>query len=289
MNKGNIVMIMTKTSVAIVQGRQLPKMIEDILKLIGANELIKPDDKLLMKPNYVSAKHPSTGITTDSRVVESLIKCVRNFGVKEIVVGEGGAGDTERAFDVVGIRDVAARQKVKLVNLNEESRIQVRIPHALALHEVGIAKTAIESTCILNVPKLKVHHQALVTVCMKNLMGLILPKNIMHSQINEKIVDLASLFKDKVKINVVDGLIGAEVDEVGGSPVEMNLLIAGRDMVAVDSVATKIMGIDPREVKYLRLAEERGLGVSNLREIEVLGESIKGVERKFQLPQEFTQ
>ncbi len=278
---------MTKTSVAIARGRQLPRMIEEVLKLIGANELIKAEDKLLIKPNYVSAKHPSTGITTDSRVVESLIDCVRKFGVKEIAVGEGGAGDTERAFDVVGIRDVTARQQVRLINLNRESRIQVRIPQALALHEVGIAKTALESTCIVNVPKLKVHHQAFVTLCMKNLMGLILPKSIMHSQINEKIVDLASLLKDKVKINVVDGLVGAEVDEVVGRPVEMNLIIAGQDMVAVDSVATKVMGIDPRKVKYLRLAEERGLGVANLKEIEVLGESISGVEKKFQLPPEF--
>ncbi len=289
MNKDNIVRIMTKTSVAIVKGCKLPKMVEDVLKLIGASELIKPQDKLLIKPNYVSAKHPSTGITTDSHVIESLINYVKKFGVNEIVVGEGGAGDTEMAFNVVGIRDVAARQQVKLVNLNEESRIQVRIPHALALLEVGIAETALGSTCIVNVPKLKVHHQALVTLCMKNLMGLILPKNIMHSQINEKIVDLASLFKDKVKVNIVDGLVGAEADEVGGNPVEMNLLIAGQDMVAVDSVATKVMGIDPSKVKYLRLAEERGLGVADLNEIEVLGETIEGVTRKFQLPQEFTQ
>lgn len=86
---------------------------------------------------------------------------------------------------------------------------------------------------------------------MKNLMGLILPKpagQIMHSRINEKLVDLASLFRDKVKINVIDGLVGAEVDEIHGRPVEMNLVIAGRDMVAVDSVATAVMGIDPSKV-----------------------------------------
>lgn len=122
---------------------------------------------------------------------------------------------------------------------------------------------------------------------MKNLMGLIIPKPagpIMHSRINEKLVDLASLFKDKVKINVVDGLVGAEVDEIHGSPVEMNLVIAGRDMVAVDSVATAVMGIDPSKVKYLRLAEERGLGAANLKEIDVLGEKIEEVERKFRQP-----
>jgi uncharacterized protein (DUF362 family) len=116
---------------------------------------------------------------------------------------------------------------------------------------------------------------------MKNLMGAILPKNIMHGNINEKIVDLASIFKDKVKLNIVDGLVGAETDEVHGTPVEMNLLIAGSDMVAVDAVSSAIMGIDPKKVKYLQLAEKCDLGVSNLDEIEVLGESIDEVKREF--------
>jgi len=122
---------------------------------------------------------------------------------------------------------------------------------------------------------------------MKNLMGLILPKSIMHSQINEKIVDLASLFKDKVRLNVVDGLVGTEVNETSGNPVKMDLLIAGTDMVAVDSVGSAVMGIDPSEVKYLGLAEKVGLGVSNLRDIDILGEDIEAVRQEFELPSRF--
>jgi uncharacterized protein (DUF362 family) len=275
------------TSVAIVKGNQPSIMVDEALKLIEADKLITPKDEVLIKPNYVSAKHPSTGITTDSRIVEEIIRFVKNSGVMNVIVGEGGAGDTERAFDVTEIRGVTRRQGARLVNLNQDSRVQVRIPRASALHEVGTAETALKSSCIINVPKLKVHHMALATISMKNLMGLILPKNIMHSQIDEKIVDLASFFKDKVKINIVDGIIGAEIDETSGSPVEMDLVIAGQDMVAVDSVASTVMGIDPLKVKYLRLAEERGLGVSNLSEIEVLGKPIEEVARKFRLPSGF--
>jgi len=280
-------MIVMKASVAIVKGEDPHEMLEKALGLIGAERLIMQGDVVLIKPNYVVAKHPSTGITTDSRIIDGVIEFVKSRGVKNVVVGEGGAGDTERAFDVVGIRDVVRLRGVKLVNLNRDTRVNVKISRALALDEVGVAETALKSTCIINVPKLKVHHMALVTLCMKNLMGLILPKSIMHSQINEKIVDLASLFKDKVKLNIVDGLVGAEEDEVHGSPVQMGLIIAGTDMVAVDSVATAVMGIDPREVRYLRLAEEIGLGTSNLSNIEVLGEDIEAVKRRFKLPSTF--
>lgn len=280
-------MAMTNTSVAIVTGESPANMVDEALELIGANGLIEPDDKVLIKPNYVVDKHPSTGITTDTRIVERVIEFVRNLGVSDIIVGEGGAEDTERAFDVVGIRDVTRHHRVRLVDLNRDSRIQVRIPQALALHEIGISEMALKSTCIINIPTLKVHHIAFTTLCMKNLMGLILPKSIMHNQINEKIVDLTSLFKDKVKINIVDGIVGAEVDEVHGSRVKMNLVIAGQDIVAVDSVATAVMGIDPMRVKYLGLAEKRDLGISNRKEIEILGRKIEEVERKFRLPLTF--
>lgn len=124
---------------------------------------------------------------------------------------------------------------------------------------------------------------AVVTLCMKNLMGLILPKSIMHNQLHEKIVDLASLFKNKVKINIVDGLVDTELHETSGNPVKTGLIIAGHNMVTVDTVATTVMGIKPRKVKYLTLAKKRGLGVTNLEEIEILGENIDQVMRRFRI------
>lgn len=278
---------MEKVRVAVVKGENPSEMVAKALKPIGYENLVKPEDNVLIKPNYVAAKPPSTGITTDSEIIENIIALVKEVGVKEIIVGEGGAGDTEKAFDVVGIRDVAARQKVKLVNLNKDERVNIKIPNAKFLKEVGIAKTALNTTCIINVPKLKVHHMALVTLSMKNLMGFILPKNIMHENINEKIVELATLFIDKVKINLVDGLVGSETDEVNGNPVKMNVIVAGKDMVATDIISTAIMGINPEKVKYLKLAEERGLGTATLSNIMVVGEKIENVRRRFQLPPQF--
>ena len=278
---------MKTAKVAVVKDEDPYKALKKVLELINAGDLLSPEDKVLIKPNYVVAKHPSTGVTTDSRVIDGVIGFLKDIGVKKIVVGEGGAGDTERAFDVVGIREVVRKHGVELVNLNRDTIINVKIPNALALQEIGVAETALKSTCIINVPKLKVHHMALVTLSMKNLMGLILPKNIIHEHINEKITDLAALFRDRVRLNIVDGLVGSEIDEVHGSPVKMDLLIAGIDMVSVDTVATAVMGIEPKIVRYLKLAEEKGLGTCDLTRIEVLGDRIENVMRKFRLPPGF--
>jgi len=92
---------------------------------------------LSQSSNYYVAKHPSTGTRTDSRVVECIVEFVKSCGATGMVVGEGGAGSTERAFHVVEIRDVTARQKVRLVNLNRDLRVKVKVPKPLALEEVG--------------------------------------------------------------------------------------------------------------------------------------------------------
>jgi uncharacterized protein (DUF362 family) len=282
-----VAIVMEKTLVAVIKGKNPKEMVRKALILIKYEKLVKPEDKVLIKPNYVAAKHPDTGITTDSRIVEGIIELVKELGVEEITVGEGGAWDTDKAFDVVGIRNVVARQKVRLVNLNTDERCTIKIPRAKFLKEVGIAKTVLECTSIINVPKLKVHHMALVTLSMKNLMGFILPKNIMHEHINQKIVELASIFVDKVKINLVDGFVGSEVDEVDGKPVKMDVVVAGRDMVATDTVSAAIMGIPPEKVRYLKIAEEQGLGTASFKNITVVGEKIEDVKKGFQLPPQF--
>ena len=260
-------------------------MVRKSLKLIQGTNLVSPDDKVLIKPNYVVAKHPSTGVTTDSRVVEALIKFAKECGTKDITVGEGGSGDTEAAFETVGIKEITSKLGAKLIDLNRDQRVAIQIPRALSLREINVAKTAVQSTCIINAPTLKIHHMALVTLGMKNLMGLVLPKGSIHQELQKRLVDLASIIKPK--INIIDGLVGCEHDEVQGRPVGMNIIIAGTDIVATDAVGAAVMGIDPEDVEHIKLAHERGLGTGKLEEIEILGEPLESVKKSFELPQEF--
>jgi len=105
------------------------------------------------------------------------------------------------------------------------------------------------------------------------------PKGSMHGHLSQNIVDLASVIKPSIA--VIDGIIAGEGHESSGNPVEMNLVIAGTDPVAVDAVGAAVMGISPTDVKHLVLAEKQGLGTCNLEKITVLGEPIDKVRRKF--------
>jgi uncharacterized protein (DUF362 family) len=267
------------TKVAIVKGTKPVDVTMKALRMIDIDEVLSEEKPILVKPNYIDASHPSTGITTDSRVIEGVVKFLKNRGVKKIVIGEGsGFADTFKAFKVAGVDEVAKRWDAGLVDLNEDEFVEVNPPSPLALKRVKVAKTALEST-IISVPKLKPHRMTDVTLSIKNMMGVISPKGSMHRRLNKNIVDLASIVKPSIA--VVDGIVASEGHETSVNPVEMNLIIAGTDPVAVDAVGAAVMGINPKNVKHLRLAEKKGLGTCNLEQIEIVGESIENVKKKF--------
>lgn len=265
--------------VAIVKGTKPVDVTVKALRMIDVDEVLSEEKPILVKPNYIDASHPSTGITTDSRVIEGVVKFLKNRGVKKIVIGEGsGFGDTFKAFEVAGVDEVAKRWNVELIDLNEDEFVKVDSLRSLVFKRVKIAKTALEST-IISVPKLKPHRMTDVTLSIKNMMGVINPKGSMHTHLNKNIVDLASVVKPSIA--VVDGIVAGEGHETSGNPVEMNLVIAGTDPVAVDAVGAAVMSITPKNVKHLRLAEKKGLGTCDLEQIEIVGESIESVKKKF--------
>ena len=265
--------------VAIVRGTDPPDMTVRAMEMVDAAKAVSEDKPVLIKPNYIDASHPSTGITTDARVIEGVVAFLKKHDVKEIIIGEGaGMGDTLDAFKIGGVDDVARRWKVRMVDLNKDEFVEVHPTNARTLKKVKIARTALEST-IISVPKLKPHRWAGATLSLKNMMGAMTPKGSMHGHLSQNIVDLASVIKPSIA--VIDGIIAGEGHETSGNPVEMNLVIAGTDPVAVDAVGATVMGIRPEYVKHLSLAEECGLGTCNLERIQVLGEPIEKVRRKF--------
>jgi uncharacterized protein (DUF362 family) len=269
--------------VAILKGEDAVEVTVKALEAIRSEVELALSGKqpILIKPNYINSSHPSTGITTDGRVIEGVVKFLKAGNGRMMVIGEGsGHTDTFEAFKVAGVDKVAERWNVGLVDLNRDTFVEATPLNPLSLKKVKVARTALEHT-IISVPKLKLHRTAGVTLSLKNMMGALASKGSMHTggNLSRNIVDLASILKPSV--SVIDGIVGGEGHETSGNPVEMNLVIAGTDPVAVDAVGAAVMGIQPDEVKHLLLAARQGLGACNLDEITILGEPIEKVRRKF--------
>lgn len=270
------------SQVAIVKGTNPVEITVEALKMVKphVDRVLSVRKPILIKPNYLNSRHPSTGITTDSRVIEGIVKFLKAQGISDLIIGEGsGFADTFEAFKVAGVDAVAERWGLRLVDLNRDEFVEVHPPDPLSLKKTKVAKTTLDCT-IISVPKLKLHRIATVTLSLKNMMGALASKGSMHNgSLSRNIVDLASVLTPR--ISVVDGIIAGEGHESSGNPVEMDLVIAGTDPVAVDAVGAAVMGISPMDVKHLVLAQEKGLGTCSLDQITLVGEPLAKVRRVF--------
>jgi len=262
--------------------------VEEALKLIGGiRSVVKPGEKVLIKPNYSLPRHHGTAVTTSPEVVSAVVELVMEAG-GDPVIGEGSVVGhyTTMAFRVTGAEEIGKRYGVPLVDLNGDEGVEVEIPNGKALKKVRVAKTALECDAIINVPKIKTHHSTLVTCSLKNMKG-VLPareKHVTHlSGIHQAIVDVNKVVRPD--LNIVDGVLSMEGNGPSfGKPVATDLIIAGFDPVAVDSTVCRAMGIDPKEVIHVWLAAEQGLGIMDQSAIEVRGFKMEDVRRNYARP-----
>jgi uncharacterized protein (DUF362 family) len=114
---------------------------------------------------------------------------------------------------------------------------------------------------------------------MKNLMGVVRPdKSIIHHPFPERITDLVSCVKPV--LSIVDATTAFDEGQ-HRSVIAMDLTIAGVDIVAVDAVGAAVMGFDPLQIEHIGYAAERGLGIADLRCIDLVGLSVDEVRYPF--------
>ncbi len=269
--------------VAIVKGERGHEPVFKALDLIDYKTAIAPKGKALIKINFICEKAWNTGATTDPIVVEAIIRKLLDSGI-EVCVGESDATITnaDHAYVKTGMKDMCERNGVKFLNLRKiQERVEIPIENGEALKRITVPKIVTEYA-VVSAAKLKTHSNTGVTLGMKNMFGL-LPdkfKGKYHAMgISKVIVDINTVLKPA--LTVVDGFVGMEgFGPINGKPVQMNLIIAGKNVVATDATACRVMGIDPHEIKHIQKAYEKGLGIID--GIAVLGDEIDTVKRQFE-------
>ena len=258
--------------------------IREAINLIGGvKNYVKKGEKVLIKPNFCVAKPASSGVTTNPKIVEELIKILLEIDANPIV-GEGSAYplNTRKIFKKLGIYELGTKYGVDIVDLNEDEIAEVLVPNYLVLKKIRIAKTALTCNKILSVAKLKTHELVGATLSLKNMKGVLpgIEKHVSHRKGLEKaIADLCSVVKPTLAI--IDGIIGsAGASSFTGKPVKSSLILTGNDPVAVDAVSSYIMGFNPGEMDVVRHASMKGVGVADISNISVTGEDLEGLRLK---------
>ncbi|MFX0132467.1 MAG: DUF362 domain-containing protein [Candidatus Hodarchaeota archaeon] len=216
----------------------------------------------MIKPNLCYYWDASTGQTTSPKLVGALIEFLRNNlnNDPEILIGEADASamKTRHVFKMLGYEELAKDKEVELLNLSSAPIVKCNTNIGSTKLELSFSKKLLESDLLINVPKLKYHRLPKITCAMKNIFGAIAKphKYSYHPNLTDIIVAANKIIHSDIIL--VDGLI-----VLGNYPKIMKTLLLGQNAVTVDKICSKIIGFNPNEVGYLKLAEKEKMGEKN--------------------------
>ncbi len=236
--------------------RNVERVVDRIIEKINP----KFNDKMIVKPNFIKFGDPESGVITHPSIVRAVVNRLKDDGV-EVIIAEGGFGkaSADKCFDNFKLREIA-----RCVNLTAEELVKIKV-NGRALKDVEIAKTALNAIDgFVSLPKMKVHCLVKVTLGIKNNMGFLKkPAIYMHFKIHQKLVDLLKVFNPT--LTIIDGIVGGAGYEMSTQPVKHGVIVASKNVVIADIVASYLMGFKPEEIKYLKMAiEEHDIDIRGL-------------------------
>ena len=266
------------------QEKEIALMVRRAVELAGGlDDIVSSGDLVLIKPNLVVPASPKEGSVTNPFVAKSIANIVKELKARPIIAESSAVGvDTEKAIISAGY-DRLRSGGIDVIDLKKTKSTKIALPKGRVIKEAVTYEIATQADVIISVPVMKTHDQTEVTLGLKNMKGLFhdATKRKLHMEgLFDGIADECTAIKPDLV--VIDGIIGQEgLGPMYGAPIEMDLIIAGKDPVATDAVAAHVMGFEPERVRYLRKAEEQGLGTASRANIEVIGEKISSVSRRF--------
>jgi uncharacterized protein (DUF362 family) len=265
-----------------VKGERGHEPVFKALDLIDYESCLSGYKRVLIKVNFITTKTWDTGATTDPIVVEAIIKRLKHLPVEIFVVdSDATMTNADKAFEATGMKEMCQQNDIQFLNLRyQKEKVKIPIPDCETLGSITVPRIVTESA-IISAAKLKTHMSTKVTLGMKNMFGL-LPdkfKGKYHAKgISKVVVDINTVLKPA--LTVIDGFVGMEgKGPTDGTPVKMDLIIAGKDVVATDATAARVMGFEPMEISHIRTAARKGLG--NIDNIEIVGSKLEDVRQVF--------
>lgn len=246
-----------------------------VAALGGMERFVRPDQTVLVKPNIC---HITPGVeyatTTHPDVVGALVSMVIAAGARKVQVMDGPfSGSPAEAYARSGIADAVAAAGGEMVVMSPVAYADTPIPEGRRLKHWSIYQPALEFDVIIDVPVAKHHSLAGLTLAMKNLMGLLNPRGRgrFHGRLHQNIADLTTLFRptltvvDATRILMAHGPTGGSLDDVRWT----NTVIASPDIVAADAYATTLFDRQPKDIAYIAIAAEMGLGSADLGQMRI--------------------
>ncbi len=235
----------------------------------GMGRFVSKGDVVVVKPNISWARRPELAATTHPQVLEAIVELCQDAGAKKVRIADNTIHDARQCFALTGAGMVAKNTGADLI-----------MPRSSLMRNMGLRgdrldvwpvfKPVVESDVLINVPVAKHHSLSTLTLGMKNWIGAVGGSRwSLHQDINQSIVDLAHYFKpdvtlvDAIRIMTQNGPSGGSTSYVQTK----NTLILSDDPVAADAKAALLFNHKPKDIGYIRMAQEQGLGTYDFQQL----------------------
>lgn len=259
--------------VAVKNGEPEALFDRGIEALGGMGRFVKKGQKVVVKPNIGWNVPPERAANTNPRLVRRIVEHCLQAGAKEVYVFDHTCDGWRDSYRTSGIEQAVKDAGGKLAPGNSEGYFQtVAVPGGRRLREAKEHELVLQADVFINVPVLKSHGGARLTVAMKNLMGVVWDRGEWHANdLHQCIADFATYRKPD--LNVVDaynvllrhGPRGVSAADVAN----LRSQLLSTDPVTADAAAAKLFGLEPDAVDYIRIAGEMGVGRKDLENLAI--------------------
>jgi len=264
---------------------EIREMVKKSIDLLGGiGQFIKPGERVFIKPNILLPKSPEFAVTTEPKVVQSVVHIVLNEGkARKVIVGDIPRLKlwSREVMKETGIEAAAVEAGAEVRYIDEEPQREVEIPGGVVMSKTLLPETVLSVDKIIYLPKLKTHYITKMTGAVKSAHGLQVDQErekFHREDLHHKLVDLLRAIRPHLCI--VDAITVMEGQGPAfGNPVRFDTIVSGPDPVAVDSVCASMIGFDPFEIPTIRIAHYDGLGQGDLKKIDIVGNSLEEVRK----------
>lgn len=262
--------------------KEVKKAILKGFELIGGLEgIVKPEERILLKPNLLTAETPERCATTHPAVFKAVAEILKDAGARLSYGDSPATFKMEAAAKKSGIEEAAREVGVKASDFEKGEEVVYK--EGIQNKRFVIAKGVLESDGLISIAKLKTHGLTKMTGAVKNQFGCIPGKlkgefHVRLPEVNDfckMLIDLNMYLKPR--LYVMDGIYAMEGNGPrGGTPKRMNVLLMSTDPIALDATVCRMVKVNPEYVPTIKYGMEAGLGTYLEDEIEILGDKIEG-------------
>ncbi|MCF7973279.1 MAG: DUF362 domain-containing protein [Phycisphaerae bacterium] len=250
-------------------------MMQQIDTLGGLESLVKPGDRVLIKPNFIAPRPADQAVQTHTSVILAAARLLKDYGARPFVGDSPAWGGVLACARAQDLEDPLKHLGIDLIQLDTPRITAIGLGHT----RVGLSAHALDAHAIFNLPKLKAHQQMVGTFAIKNMFGCVSGKQkpYWHFARGASMAQFARFLIHVYAaippvLNLVDGIVGMDRNgPINGRPRPLHWLIAGADPIAVERACARLVGLPREKLPIVQAARAMHYGCPSDDQVHMVG------------------